>query len=195
MRALLTKSQVHPALITTMTHLSHFSLAVQEARRRPKSDVMFDPNTFAEDLYWIEYKLLSFPQDLRADMTERTVEKACRIGALLYMKAILQEFPNSMTGSSILLIRLREALSGAAKDDLVMPVVVWVCTIGALLAKHDGKKWFVDRLREASGASTFDELAGDMSALLSLKIVFGDLEYECVWREIVNARSDGDVGG
>lgn len=195
MRALLTKSQVHPALVTTMTHLAHFSLALQEARRRPKGDVMFDPNTFAEDLYWIEYNLLSFSKDLPADVPERTVEKACRIGALLYMKAILQEFPNSMTGSSILLARLREALIRGAKDDFVMPVVVWVCIIGALLAKYDGRTWFVDRLREANGASTFDELVEDMSAFLSLKNVFGDPECESVWQEIVDARSDGDVGG
>lgn len=195
MLAVLTKSQVHSALITIMTNVAHFSLVVQEAKKGPRGNVLLDPNAFAEDLYWIEYKLLSFPKELHVEIPERTIEKACRIGALLYLKNILQEFPHSMTGSSILLARLREALSGVAKDDLVMPTMVWVCMVGALLAR-DERKWFLGRLRESREtmrAATYDELAGEMSVVLSLKSAFGDDQCQSVWHEIVDARGDGNV--
>ncbi|KAH7399984.1 hypothetical protein BKA64DRAFT_707667 [Cadophora sp. MPI-SDFR-AT-0126] len=181
MTELLTMSEVHPSLVPIMTHLAYFTLTIEE--NKAKRTGFFDPIMFAEDLHWIEHNLLSFPTTLPAKTSETSLDSAIRFGALLYTKSTLQEFPNSMTGPSILLARLQESLSEIEISVSITPLLAWLSLIGAVLSIGEGREWFVARLgmlRATNRATSFEELAGGMNRLLCLRSVFGNA-CEDIW--------------
>lgn len=140
----------------------------------------FDLAVCAEDMYWIEYRLLAFPAALPNTCREEDIDKACRVGALIYIKATLQEFPHSNTGFSLLLGQLQEALDGLPIEQAHLPLL-------AVSKAPEGKKWFVGRLAKLvarSGISSFrDEL--DMTSLLSVRLVLGTSLVDKVWENVM----------
>jgi hypothetical protein len=84
-----------------MTGLALFSQTIKSTKS--EAQILLNPDTFSEDMHWIQYKLLSFPTSLLRDSKEQDIDRAYRIGGLLYMKAILEQLPCSATDSSILL--------------------------------------------------------------------------------------------
>ncbi|KAH9212467.1 hypothetical protein DL95DRAFT_304045 [Leptodontidium sp. 2 PMI_412] len=185
MMDLLIVSEIHPSIISTMTNLAYLSRSIQENKTKR---VCFDPITFSEDLYWIEHDLLSFPRTLPLNDSETNIDKALRFGALLYTKTTLQQFPNSMTGPTILLARLQESLSEISISKSITPLIGWLSLIGSMLSRGEGKEWFVAHLRvlrDANRVTSFDELAGGMNRLLCLRNVFGNV-CEAVWLNVVD---------
>lgn len=185
MTELLTTLEVHPFLILTLTNLAYFSRTIQENKAKR---MHFDPITFSEDLYWIEHDLLSFPRTLPANVLESNLDKALRFGALLYTKTTLQEFPNSMTGPTILLARLQESLRLINISKAVTPLLGWLSLIGGMLAVGEGREWFLTHLRilkDGNRVASLNKLAGGMNRLLCLRSVFGNA-CEVIWLDIVN---------
>jgi len=167
---------IHSKLIDTMTELSYFSQTIFFAKSN--KTVLFDPATFSEDLYYIEHRLLSFPTTIPAPSQERSIEKACRLAGLLYIKAALQELLLSKNGSSILLVQLKEALTTVWMMEAEEPLLVWVCFVGAALSKGDLRAWLVQYLTQLSACPRifpFEDEDMEMSRLLSLKKVFGSV--------------------
>lgn len=163
---LLTCCKVHPDLIATMVELSHFSQAVQLLRTKP--EISIDAAAFSEDMYWIEYKLLSFPTAI--DSEEQDVDKACRFGALLYMKAILEEFPHSTTGHSILLGQLQVSLLEISDIRSCAPLLHWLSLVGAGLAKTEQtRKWFVTYLARLMNTVRISSAEMAMSRMLCIE--------------------------
>ncbi|KAH7351097.1 hypothetical protein BKA65DRAFT_396859 [Rhexocercosporidium sp. MPI-PUGE-AT-0058] len=196
MTELLAVCGVHPSLISTMINLAYFSHAIQENNTKR---VCFDPIAFSDDLYWIEHDLLCFPITLSTNIPGTNLDKALRFGALLYTKTILQEFPNSMTGPTILLARLQESLSEISISESVTtsitPLLGLLSLIGGMLSRGEGRDWFVAHLRvvrNANRVTSFDELAGGLNRLLCLGSVFENA-CEAIWLDIANnAGSRGD---
>lgn len=186
---LLTACQVLPDLIAIMAELAHFSQAVQFARS--ESSILYDPAAFSEDMYWIEYKLLSFPTTLPEISEERGIDKACRLGALLYMKAILEEFPHSATGSSILLKQLQESLYKISAVESYAPLLLWLSLVGAALSKTGlDRTWFVAHLAQLTTSvriSSFDDVELAMSRVLCIQKVFGR-SFKKLWEEVMVRR-------
>jgi hypothetical protein len=183
---ILTNCRIHPDLITIMVALAYFALAIRSARGEPKLE--FDLAVCAEDMYWIEYRLLAFPAALPNTCREEDIDKACRVGALIYIKATLQEFPHSKTGFSLLLGQLQEALDGLPIEQAHLPLLLWLSLIGAAVSNApEGKKWFVGRLAKLvarSGISSLrDEL--DMTSLLSVRLVLGTSLVDKVWENVM----------
>jgi hypothetical protein len=114
-----------------MTSLACFYQAIHHASS--VSSMLLDPVAFSEDSHWIEYKLLAFPTTLPDGMQERTIDKACRLGALLYMKGTLQEFPHSVTKFSILLLQVQESLCQLEVTESLAPLQLWLCVMAAVL--------------------------------------------------------------
>ncbi|TVY93879.1 hypothetical protein LAWI1_G000432 [Lachnellula willkommii] len=173
MRNILTKCGVHPNLITTMTELACFSQAIHFAT---EASVYFDPATFSEDLYWLEYNFLAFAAKLPEGSAETEIDKACRLGALLYLKAILQEFPHSVNGSSLLLAQLRKSLTGISMQASNSPLLLWLCLVGGSLSEMEERTWFVNclaQIRTVSLVPSFDDFELELSRMLGLKRVFG----------------------
>lgn len=182
MRNILTKCEVHPNLITTMTELACFSQAIHFAT---EASVYFDPTTFSEDLYWLEYNFLAFAAKLPEGLAETEIDKACRLGALLYLKAILQEFPHSVNGSSILLAQLRKSLTGISMQASNSPLLLWLCLVAGSLSEKEERAWFVNclaQIRMVSPVPSFDDFKLDLSRMLGLRKVFGRA-FETLWNE------------
>ncbi|KAF7910472.1 hypothetical protein BELL_0072g00010 [Botrytis elliptica] len=138
---------IHSNLIRIMQYLAIFYQSIQFASL---SRILLDPGDFLDDIYWIEYELLSFPLSLEGDQ-EPTIDKATRIGALLFMKSILEEYPHSSTGPSILLQQLQESLSTidtATTTEQTCQWLIWLFTIGAVHSKRNLiiRTWFVEQL-------------------------------------------------
>ena len=182
MKNVLTKCGVHPNLITIMTELACFSQAIHFAT---EVSVYFDPATFSEDLYWLEYNFLAFAAKLPEGSTETETDKSCRLGALLNLKAILQEFPHSVNGSSLLLAQLRKSLTGISMQASNSPLLLWLCLVGGSLSETEERAWFVNclaQIRTVSPVSSFDDFELDLSRMLGLKKVFGKA-FETLWNE------------
>jgi hypothetical protein len=137
-------------------------------------------------MYWIEYRLLSFPATSPGAAGEWEIDKACRLGALLYMKALLDEFPHSVTGPSILLKQLQESLRRIVVLESTSPLILWLSIIGAALSKSEGRVWFVGLLTEMtimSQISSFHNQEVEISKWLGLEEVLGD-SVEKLWMEV-----------
>lgn len=182
MKNILTKCGVHPSLIDIMTELAYFSQAIHFAS---EASIFFDPAMFSEDLYWLEWNFLTFATKIPDGAAETKIDKSCRLGALLYMKAILQEFPHSTNGSTLLLAQLQECLTEIAIEQSNSSLLLWLCLVGGSLSKMDTRAWFVDylaRIRNVSLVPSFDDFEVDLSRMLGLRKVFGKA-FETLWTE------------
>lgn len=179
---------VHPSLISTIVDVAHFSKAL--LLETADFSTRFDPAQLSEDMYWIEYRLLSFPTTSSRASGERDIDKASRLGALLYMKALLDAFPHSATGPSILLKQLQESLRTIALLESTSSLRIWLSVIGAAFSKSQTRLWFVNLLVEItrrSQISSFHDQELELSKVLSLDQVLGS-SVEKLWVEVTEAR-------
>lgn len=170
---------------------------------------LLDPKDFLNDIYWIEYELLSFPSSLEVSQ-ESSIDKATRIGALLFMKSILEEFPHSTTGPLILLQQLQESLSTidtATTTKQTRQWLIWLFTIGAVHSKREYviRTWFVEQLaglhmerlenllgdgKRHAEKTGEDEEECQLWRLLELKIVIGEKDLLLLWNDIARWREE-----
>jgi hypothetical protein len=176
-----------------MTDLSYFSIALQSARS--DDPLSLDPAAYSEDMYSIEFKLLR-PALHGFDSTqEGHAEKACRLGGLLYIKAMLEEFPQSKMGSSILLEKLKESLQGIPRTASMTPLLLWLSIIGAALSKFEDKVYYICILAELTSTARITSFNDDeivMSKVLSLQQVFGRT-LERLWENAMVVRGFGEA--
>ncbi|TGO09644.1 hypothetical protein BTUL_0158g00070 [Botrytis tulipae] len=203
----LARRGIHPNLIRTMQYLAIFYQSIQFAS---SSRILLDPGNFLDDIYWIEYELLSFPLSLEGDQ-EAIIDKATRIGALLFMKSIIEEYPHSSTGPSILLQQLQESLSTidtATTTEQTCQWLIWLFTIGAVHSKRDHitRTWFVEqlaglhmeRLRDllvggqvhAEKLEEEDEGEPQLWRLLELRQVIGERDLFLLWDDVARWRRE-----
>ncbi|KAF7947970.1 hypothetical protein EAE96_009040 [Botrytis aclada] len=212
----LAKCGIHSNLIRIMQYLAIFYQSIQFAS---SSRILLDPGDFLDDVYWIEYELLSFPLSLEGDQ-EPIIDKATRIGALLFMKSILEEYPHSSTGPSILLQQLQESLSTidtATTTEQTCQWLIWLFTIGAVHSKrnHITRTWFVEqlaglhmeRLRDllvggqvhaelhAEKLEEEDEGEVQLWRLLELKQDIGERDLFLLWNDVARWRRESYGSG
>ncbi|THV48276.1 hypothetical protein BGAL_0258g00090 [Botrytis galanthina] len=207
----LARCGIHSNLIRIMQYLAIFYQSIQFAS---SSRILLDPANFLDDIYWMEYELLSFPLSPEGDQ-EPIIDKATRIGALLFMKSILEEYPHSSTGPSILLQQLQESLSTidtATTTEQTCQWLIWLFTIGAVHSKRDHitRTWFVEqlaglhmeRLRDllvggqvhaelhAEKLEEEDEGEPQLWRLLDLRQVIGERDLFLLWDDVARWRRE-----
>lgn len=202
--SILTKCSIKSSLIATMINLSLFSQTIRLAKLTP--GIKLDPITFSEDLYAIERDLLfaSNEQQIHLLVYDLLVSNALRVGALLYVKSILHEFPHSVIGPSILLSQLQELLSQVLLDFTTTPatkdVLRWLGMIGAMLAQtEDVRDWFLGFLQGKFGIDGFDGESchfftrdSILKDLLSLENMWDvRMDVDQVWRRLGRASLEG----
>lgn len=173
-----------------MLDLASFSQAIHFAS---EASIYFDPNLFSQDLYWLQWKFLTFALKLPEGSIETYIDKACRLGALLFLKAILQEFPHSTNGPSLLVAQLRECLDGIQIQQSNSPLLLWLCLIGGSFSRSEARAWFVNYLvhiRDIFLVPSYDDFDVDMSRILGLRKVFGKA-FGTLWSETL-VRSGGN---
>ena len=181
---LLSPCGMRPDLVSVMTELAYFSLALRSMKSN--SSLTLDLTAYSEDMYSIESKLLAFPSSSFGPSAESNVEKSCRLGSLIYIKAILEEFPHSKTGSSNLLKMLQESLHSIPKNETMAALLLWLSTIGASLSPTADRGYFICLLAELASTSeiiSFDDEEMGMSKVLPLRDVFGS-SLETLWGNV-----------
>lgn len=187
-RRILSACSISPGLIAVMTDLSYFTMALQSAKS--DSSLSLDPASYSEDMYSIESGLLTPATTGFADSQECHIDKACRMGGLLYIKAILEEFPQSKMGSSILLQKLKEAFQGMPREAAITPLLLWLCIIGAALSEFTDRVYYIGILAELTqrvGITSFNDSKIAMSKVFPLQPVFGST-LEKLWENTMAAK-------
>jgi hypothetical protein len=185
---------IHAKLGAIMLNVVLFAQSIKYASN---AAIRFDPKEFSDDVYWIEYQLLTFPTSLSGP--ETSIDNATRIGALLFMKGILQEFPHSTTGPSILLQKLQESLSAIDITEHNRQWLIWLSAIGALLSqpsKAMTRAWFVEKLagllRAMDRWEDVDVQQGQLWSLLDLGVFIGEHDLLLLWEDIRRLQLHGE---
>jgi hypothetical protein len=182
---ILTNCRVHADLIAIVIALAWFARAIGSATL-PDSKLQLDLGGCAEDMYWIEHRLLAFPSALPTVCPESHVDRACRLGALIYIKATLTEFPHSKAGSSFLVGELQEALQNLPFMQVHVPLRIWLSMLGAAVSKSPvSRAWFVGNLagllvEGSSSITSYRDEDFDMSRVLPVRLVLGNA-VDSVW--------------
>lgn len=168
-----------------MIETTYFTQAIRLAKS--STDTTLDAEAFWEDLYWIEHSLLSTSN---STLDEQAIDRSCQLGALLYVKCILQELPHSATGSSILIERLREASDRAHMTSDNISLLTWLALVGAMSSKSNRRLWFTVYLHQRThigGNLHFDEDL-PLSRFLNFRTAFGRL-LDNIGNELLNSCS------
>ena len=191
---ILTNCDIHADLITIMIALANFTQAMGSAIHHPEWE--FDLSMCAEDMYWIEYRLLAFPAAHPNSYREKDVDKACRLGALIYIKATLEEFPHSKMGSSFLLEELRVVLHNLPIQEARLPLLLWLSLIGAAISKspRDRERFvsYLAKLVANSSSSTFRDRELDLTRVLSTRLVLGS-PVDRVWESVTGVVANTNI--
>jgi Fungal specific transcription factor domain len=181
MTSLLNRHGIHPYLIQTLISTSLFIQALASARLNPTSNL--SPKAFSNDLYTLEYSLLSFPSTLPPLCRESAISTSLRFSVLIYLKVVLQEFPHSVNGSSLLVERVKEGLRliqlGNGENDGLM---AWICVVCTAVASGEVREWFVRRLTTMGWHN--DRLETGADWLMPLRNVFDEGCVEKIWEEV-----------
>lgn len=102
---------LHPKLVTILAELHKFSQAIAFALTE---STPLDPIAFVDDSYLIRHGLLSFSTVSLTSWKQRHTAEALRLGALIYVKDLLREFPRSVIGMNILVQKLKDSLDPIA---------------------------------------------------------------------------------
>lgn len=165
-----------PRLVSALEDLMHFSEAIDFCLTQ--GPVKVDQRAFVEDSYHILYGLMSQPET-RDEEDVNSIEEALRVGALIYMKAISQEFPFSVLGSQTLVRRLKKLLP---QTNCIGPLTTWLLFLGGIASKDRlDRTWFVAQLAK-NVTGTWEEISETVNRILWIKKI---LELSCkeLWEE------------
>lgn len=168
-KALFAPCDIHLSLSTPLTELAYFSAALRHSKSNPS--IPLNATAYSEDIYSLEYKLLTCPE------TTNSIENACRLGALIYIKTVLEEFPHSRIGAVILLQKLRAALRNISHSTTTMPILLWLTTLAASLSRGEELIYFLRFLKgliKSCGVIALDDEELEMSSILPLQPIFGN---------------------
>jgi hypothetical protein len=178
-------SGFNSSLVSVLQDLVRFTYAVNYAIDH--RDVLFHPRAFDEDTVLLQRALLAFLD------TETGVEKACRIGALIYMKSIIREFPSTAISSKRMVQRLKSSLTSISEDARIAPVLLWLYFMGGIASQGSSERaWFVAHLlRMTFTIGRFPSWEGVKGVLKKVLWVEPILEKVCkmLWNEVEMTRN------
>lgn len=127
--------------------LSRLSFAIYHAM---DSSAMIDPLTFDEELMCIQYDLL-----IHAISSDPGLEKACALGALIYLQTLTRSVPFLKTSSEALSRELKFSLMHLDAAKVSSPLKFWLFIMGGLVSSDTSEKdWFRQRLRDCQDSQT-----------------------------------------
>ena len=194
-----------PRFIDVLTELRDFSrLREQTLHTR---DARLDPKDLVEACYSIQHQLLpkvpatknTPPGDLINSNDE--LGEAFRLGAIIYLREILQGFMSSATGSSILVTKLKTSLNLVFTSEPTpaptSSVLLWPLVIGGVASVKDGidRDFFVAPLVRLSHGPGFDDWE-DVKRSLENVLWVGEVLDEAgkaLWEEVLLTRERARV--
>lgn len=143
-----------PQLVNVLTELREFSAVIEQTLLTPEARL--DPKDFIEAWYSIQYQLLSGEQfedisDGGFVHDNNAMREAFRLGAIIYLKEILQEFTFSAIGSGVLVSKLRISLEPVLASDVTptsSSLLLWLLLMGGVASTNNSmdRTFFVAHL-------------------------------------------------
>ena len=178
--AMLIASRVSSHLVSIYHDLSRFSYALQVAL--DSSEIKLHPRSFDEDVVFAQYELLTSQAD-----DESELEKALRLGAIMYVKSISRSTPLSPWSSAKLSQKLRSIVGYLAIDIPARLLLVWVCFVGASASQESDRMWFIKRLVEILSFDaktwTWEDAKEALRKVLWVELIHNDM-YKKVWDDV-----------
>lgn len=182
-----------PQHVNVLTELCEFSGVIEQPLLTPEARL--GPKELIEATFSIQYQLLSSaPLEDISDGTfvyeNDELDKAFRLGAIIYMKEILQEFTFSATGSRILVSKLGKSLNLVFTNGIT-PVssspLLWLLFMGGVASIKNGmdRTLFVRhlmRLRYDLGIHEWEEVKERLQNVLWIGKVL-DKTGKALWEE------------
>ena len=177
-----------------LSELREFSEVIEQTLLMPEARL--DPKEFVETWYSILYQLLSGEQvedisDGGYIHDNDTLGEAFRLGAIIYMEKILQEFTFSAIGSRILLSKLRTSLGLVLASD-VSPtsssLLLWLFVMGGVASINNSidHTFFVAHLVSLRREPWLDEWEDVKERLKDVLWIAGVLDRagKSLWEEV-----------
>lgn len=176
-----------------LTELCEFSGVIEQPLLTPEARL--GPNELIEATFSIQYQLLSSAP--LKDLSDGTfvyendeLDKAFRLGAIIYMKEILQEFTFSATGSRILVSKLGKSLDLVFTNGITpvsSSLLLWLLFMGGVASIKNGmdRTLFVRylmRLRYDLGIHEWEEVKDRLQNVLWIGKVL-DKTGKALWEE------------
>ena len=177
-----------------LTDLRHFSRLIEQTLLEPEAGL--DPKELIEASYSIQYQLLlTGPVE---DVTDGEfvhdndeLGNAFRLGAIIYMKEILQNFAFSITGSRILVSKLKTSLSivlVSQASPSSSALLLWLLVMGSIASIKNcmDKTFFVTHLVRLCGdlqITDWKDVKERLESILWIGTVL-DNAGEALWEEV-----------
>lgn len=182
-------------LISTLECLSTFSQIIDHAVTQNLAT--FDPLEFVQKSCLIQQNLLLFlpPDFLSAE--QKALHSACKMGALIYIRTVLQEFPLSQIGSKNLASQLRNSLHHIQGYAIPTPLHLWLCFVGGTgLQSSADRSWFIASIVQVLRnlfpldfrIGTWEQMRNILRKLPWIE-KFHDRDYRIVWEEVEATKS------
>jgi hypothetical protein len=167
------------------TKLTRFSQAVDFSLTRTL--VPIEPLAFVADTFEIQSELLSIlePDSYESDVL--SLREALRMGALIFMKEIVQEYPLALLGSTQ---RMKNALSSILDIKKYAPLLLWLLFMGGISSKNSiDRVWFMAHLVKAlPKQSTWEDVRRALKIVLWIEKLQGD-HCKNLWEEVKITRA------
>jgi hypothetical protein len=107
------------------------------------------------------------------------------MGALIFMKETLQEYPLASLGSTNLVRRMKNAISFISDIKKYAPLLVSLLFMGGISSKESlDRVWFIAHLvRVLPKHSTWENVRGVLKKVLWIEKLYGD-PCRDVWKEV-----------
>jgi hypothetical protein len=110
------------------------------------------------------------------------------MGALIFMKETLQEYPLASVGSTNLVRRLKDTLSSISDLERYAPLLLWLLFMGGITSKSLDRVWFMAHLiRVLPKDSTWQNMKGVLKKVLWIEKLHDAPCYD-LWKEIEVSR-------
>ena len=182
-----------PQYANVLTELCELSGVIEQTLLTPEARL--DPKELIDAWFSIQYQLLSSaPFEDISDGSivndNHELGDAFRLGAMIYMKEILQEFTFSATGSRILVSKFRTSLSLALMSDVIpisSSLLLWLLFMGGVASIKNGldRTLFIThlmRLRYDLGIDEWEEVKERLQNVLWIGEVL-DKTSKTLWEE------------
>jgi len=182
--ALLMSYNLDNRLISVFTKLTRFSQAVDFAL----TPVPIEPLAFVADIFEIQSELLSNLEPDSYELDVLSLREALRMGALIFMKDIAQEYPLALLGSTNLVQRMKNALSSIL--DIKKYAPLRLLFMGGISSKKSiDRVWFMAHLVKAlPKQSTWEDVRRALKSVLWIEKLQGD-HCKNLWEEVKITRA------
>lgn len=144
---LLESSGVSPTVADSLGELSELSFAIEHAMY---SKAVLDPLNYEQATLCLQYDLLTYAISSTAGLN-----KACALGALVYLQTLTRSAPFMSSSSQALSSELKVSLLHLDVFEIDSSLVFWLFVMGGLVSSETSERdWFRQRLRDRQASRT-----------------------------------------